>query len=117
MFRTHKLFSISGLLLWTIFASGPAMAPALAVPADVDSPRSPTIVIGFVGGFVRRNNYVHSEVQLAARLRQEYSSSVYVEVFENHRGQSAYEKILQLLDTDDAGKLTPEQKQNARIIL
>jgi len=117
MLRTHKLFSVSALLLWTIFASGPAMAPAHSLPADVDSPRSPVIVIGFVGGFVRRNNYVHSEVQLAARLRQDYSSGVYVEVFENHRGQNAYDKILQLLDIDDTGKLTPEQKKNARIIL
>src|ERR1700683_2728247 len=117
MFRTHKLFSVFALLLWTILTSGPEKAPAHSVPADVDSPRSPAIVIGFVGGFVRRNAYVHSEVQLAARLRQEYSSGVYVEVFENHRGQNAYEKILQLLDTDDTGKLTPEQKKSARIIL
>ncbi|MGD0403666.1 MAG: hypothetical protein ABSB66_10745 [Candidatus Acidiferrales bacterium] len=117
MLRTQKLFSVSALLLWTIFASGPAPSPAHSLPADVDSPRSPVIVIGFVGGFVRRNNYVHSEVQLAARLRQDYSSGVYVEVFENHRGKFAYDKILQLLDTDDTGKLTPEQKQNARIIL
>ena len=117
MFRTHKLFSVFALLLWTILTSGPEKAPAHSVPADVDSPRSPAIVIGFVGGFVRRNNYVHSAVQLAARLRQEYSSGVYVEVFENHRGQNAYEKILQLLDTDDTGKLTPEQKKSARIIL
>jgi hypothetical protein len=117
MLRTHKLFSVFALLLWSIFASGPGMVPARSVQAAVDSPRSPAIVIGFVGGFVRRNNYVHSEVQLAARLRQDYSSGVYVEVFENHRGQSAYEKILQILDTDDAGKLTPDQKKNARIIL
>src|SRR6202050_4216193 len=117
MFRTHRLFSVFALLLWTIFTSGPETAPAHSVPAGADSPRSPAIVIGFVGGFVRRNAYVHSEVQLAARLRQDYSSGVYVEVFENHRGQSAYEKILQLLDTGDAGKLTPEQKKNARIIL
>jgi hypothetical protein len=117
MLRGHKLFSVFALLLWTIFVSGPEMAPAHSVPADVDTPRSPAIVIGFVGGFVRRNNHIHREVQLAARLRQDYSSGVYVEVFENHRGQSAYEKILQLLDTDDSGKLTPEQKHNARIIL
>jgi hypothetical protein len=117
MLRTHRLLSVFALLLWTIFASGAEMVPAHSVSADVDSPRSPAIVIGFVGGFVRRNAYVHGEVQLAARLRQDYSSGVYVEVFENHRGQSAYEKILQLLDTDDAGKLTPEQKKRARIIL
>lgn len=117
MLRSLKLFSVFALLPWTIFASGPEMAPAHSVSADVDSPRSPAIVIGFVGGFVRHNNPVHTEVQLAARLRKEYPSGVYVEVFKNHDGSSAYKKILQLLDTDHAGKPTLDEKQKARIIL
>jgi hypothetical protein len=117
MLRSHKLFSVFALLFWTIFASGLEMVPAHSVPADVDSPRSPAIVIGFVGGFVRHNNPVHTEVQLAARLRKEYPSGVYVEVFQNHDGSSAYKKILQLLDTEYAGKPTLEEKQKARIIL
>src|SRR5216684_4356484 len=61
--------------------------------------KTPTIVIGFVGGFVRRDNAVHSPVQIAVRLRSAHLSGVHVEVFENHRRQDAYRKILQLLDT------------------
>jgi hypothetical protein len=117
MFRVLNLFLISSFFLWTMFAFGPAAAPAHPVRTAVDSNPSPAIVIGFIGGFVRHDNPIHSEVQLAARLRQEYPSGVYVEVFENHRGKNAYKKILQLLDTGHAGKLTPEEKQNARIIL
>src|SRR5215472_17333271 len=50
----------------------------------------PAAVIGFVGGFVKHDNAVHSEVQLAARLRQDYLSGVQVEVFENHRREKAH---------------------------
>ena len=79
--------------------------------------KAPTIVIGFVGGFVRRDNAVHSPVQIAARLRGAYLSAVHVEVFENHRRQDAYRKILQLLDTAHTGKLSATEKRDARIII
>jgi hypothetical protein len=118
MLRTHNPFLVSQLFLWIIFSFGLATAtPANSVSTLPDSPSSPAIVIGFVGGFVRHNNPVHTEVQLAARLRREYPQGVYVEVFQNHRGESAYRKILHLLDADHSGKLTPEEKQKARIIL
>ena len=78
---------------------------------------SPVIVIGFVGGFVKHDNAVHSEVQLAARLRQDYPSGVQVEVFENHRREKAHEQILRSLDIDKDGALSAEEKQQARIII
>jgi hypothetical protein len=78
---------------------------------------APTIVIGFVGGFVRHDNLVHSGVQVAARLRDDYRSGVYVESFENHRGEKARAAILRLLDADHDGVLSPEEKRNARIII
>jgi hypothetical protein len=68
----------------------------------------PAAVIGFVGGFVRHDNTVHQEVQLAARLRKEYPSGVEVRMFENHSGRQAHEEILRLL----AG-----EKLDARVIL
>ncbi|MBI3404523.1 MAG: hypothetical protein HY046_03590 [Acidobacteria bacterium] len=77
----------------------------------------PAIVIGFVGGFTRHDNLVHSEVQLAARLRQAYPVGVDVETFESYRGGKARKKILRLLDTNQDGTLTPDEKQNARIII
>lgn len=80
-------------------------------------PMPPAIVVGFVGGFVRHDNIVHSEVQLAARLRQAYPKGVVVETFESYNGENARKKILSLLDTNHDGTLTNGEKQNARIIL
>lgn len=82
-----------------------------------DSAKPPAIVIGFVGGFISHDNLVHGGVQLAARLRKDYPSGVYVQVFGNHRGESAYREVLRLLDTNHDGMLSDEEKQNARIII
>ena len=90
----------------------PARDTTLASPAV-----APTIVIGFVGGFVRHDNLIHSGVQVAARLREDYRSGVYVESFENHRGEKAHAAILRLLDADHDGVLSPEEKRSARIII
>jgi len=79
--------------------------------------KPPVIVVGFVGGFVRHDNQVHSEVQLAARLRQAYPSGVDVETFESYRRENARKKILSLLDANHDGTLSPAEKQNARVIL
>lgn len=77
----------------------------------------PAIVVGFVGGFIRHDDLVHSEVQLAARLRRAYPSGVDVETFESYRGDNAKKKILSLLHSNHDGNLTAADKQNARIIL
>jgi hypothetical protein len=88
-----------------------------SVPATAASTTTPFIVVGFVGGFIKHDDIVHSEVQLAARLRQAYPSGVDVETFESYHGENAHKKILVLLDTNHDGTLTPGEKQNARIIL
>jgi hypothetical protein len=87
------------------------------VPANEASTKPPAIVIGFVGGFIAHDNPVHSEVQLAARLRKEYPTGVDVETFESYRAGRAEHKILKLLDTNHDGILTVEEKRNARIII
>jgi hypothetical protein len=87
------------------------------VPANEASTKPPAIVIGFVGGFIAHDDPVHSEVQLAARLRKEYPAGVDVETFESYRGEKAEQEILKLLDTNHDGTLTVEEKQNARIII
>ena len=75
------------------------------------------IVIGFVGGLIKHDNLVHSEVQLAARLRKAYPMGVNVETFESYRGEKARRKILSLLDVNHDGTLTADEKENSRIII
>jgi len=86
--------------------------------ASSGSPAMPlVIVIGFIGGFVKHDNLVHSAVQLAAHLRGDYPSGVYAEVFENHRREKAHREILRLLDTNHDGTVSVDEKQNAHIII
>jgi hypothetical protein len=49
---------------------------AQSVPATGGRTMPPVIVIGFLGGFVKHDNFVHSEVQLAAGLRKAYPLGV-----------------------------------------
>jgi pimeloyl-ACP methyl ester carboxylesterase len=90
--------------------STPAGAPSTPVAARA-------IVIGFLGGYVGRDNVAHSEVQLAAKLRAAYPTGVDIETFENHHGKAAQKDVLRLLDTDGDGSLTIQEKDAARIIL
>ena len=104
------LFSIALALGSTVWAQ------PVAVPAE-GAAMPPVIVIGFVGGFIKHDNPVHSEVQLAARLRKTYPIGVEVETFESYHREKARKKILTVLDTNHDGTLSPTEKQNARIIL
>jgi hypothetical protein len=113
MLALTRMFS---LLCSSLLALG-QVRPALPLTSDESTASSPVIVIGFVGGFVRHDNLVHSPVQLAARLRDDYRSGVYVEVFENRHRENAHAKILQLLDSNHNGSLSAEEKQHARIII
>jgi hypothetical protein len=92
-------------------------AVAQSVPATIRREMPPVIVIGFVGGFIRHDNLAHSEVQLAARLRQAYLSGVDVETFESYHKGKARNWVLGLLDTNHDGTLATVEKQNARIII
>ena len=103
-------------LLSLLVAFGPVI-PAPSASADESLAPRPVIVIGFVGGFVKHDNAVHSEVQLAMRLRWDYPVGVHVEVFENQRREKAHQQILRLLDSDNTGSLSAQEKQQARIII
>jgi hypothetical protein len=81
------------------------------------SAQSPAIIIGFVGGFIKHDDLVHVEVQLAARLRKAYAAGAVVDTFENRNGEKAYREILAVLDANHDGTLTDEEKRNARIVL
>jgi hypothetical protein len=91
--------------------------PAVMVPATVidPAPRN-VIVIGFVGGFVSRDDVKHPEVQFAAYLRDRYPT-IHAEVFGNHHGQKALDQVVRLLDTDHDGTLSSTEKEQSTIIL
>jgi len=107
-----KLALLTASILGLLFSGTPATADSSA-----ESVAPPIIVIGFVGGYVHGDNMIHSEVQLAAKLRSMYPDGVYAESFANHRANSAYPEIIRLLDTNRDGTLTPAEKRSARIIL
>jgi hypothetical protein len=118
---TTALCRLRILILTSTFALGAVLALARtglaqSVP-NVTRTMPPVIVIGFVGGFIRHDNLVHSEVQLAARLREAYPIGVDVETFESYHGNEARKKVLSLLDTNHDGTLTPDEKQNGRVII
>ena len=100
-----------------ILVSGPASPNFAVFQQPHSAANDPVIVIGFVGGFVRHDDPVHSGVQLAARIRHDYPSGVYTQVFENRHGEQAYEQVLKLLDSNRDGTLSDREKQNARIII
>lgn len=110
--------SVLALILYlvTVPAHGQTGLPQPVLAQDALS-GSPVIVIGFVGGFIKRNDIAHAEVQLAARLRKSYPSGVDVETFENRNGEEARKKILELLDANHDGTLSSAEKKGARIIL
>jgi hypothetical protein len=103
------------LVVSLLLVSGEASSKPQATSAGVSS--AGPVVVGFVGGFVRHDDRVHTEVQLIERLREGYASSVYIQMFENHRGKEAYQAILRRLHANREGALSPEEKQNARIII
>jgi hypothetical protein len=94
-------------------ASSPATAESEPVPAGP----APTIVIGFLGGFVRHDDAVHSTVQVAQSLQKAYPAAVHIETFENRRMGDARDLILRLLGPNRKGHPTNEQKRAARVIL
>lgn len=77
-------------------------------------PGSP-LVIGFLGGYDGWNDEHRSVRRLVLKLRQQPGISA--ESFSNHRRRLALQFIRRALDTNRDGKLQPEEKAAARIIL
>ncbi len=77
----------------------------------------PAMVIGFVGGFVKHDNAIHSTVQVVKHLRKQYAAGVYVEAFENRHREKAYREIRRRLDRNHDGTLSTEEKRDARIVI
>jgi hypothetical protein len=75
------------------------------------------IVIGFLGGYVRHDDSVHTTVQVAKSLRDAYPNAIHVATFENRRMDDAHNLIVNLLGAKSASALTDQQKRSAHIIL
>ena len=112
------LSSIGSIVFYFSAIPGPAQViSAHPIPANETSAKSPAMIVGFVGGFISHDNPVHSEVQLAARLRKEFPAGVDIETYESYRGENARQAILKRLGANHDGTLTIEEKRNARIII
>lgn len=103
-------------LLWLLPASSRLFAAEGGGVNSVSYPPS-YIVVGFVGGFVRHTNAHHGPVQVAQRLQQDFPKDAHIEVFENRHRKVALKTILHLLDTNQDGVLSEQEKAAARIIL
>lgn len=94
----------------------PASAQTPRLPSPEPSPPT-VIVVAFTGGFVRRNDTRHPEVQMVDRLSGEHIPGVHAIIYENrHRGK-VLKLILNWLETDGDGHLSTQEKRNARIIV
>jgi hypothetical protein len=80
------------------------------IPAD-------TIVVGFLGGFVKADDTRHPEVLFASYLREHYSSGINVKVFSNHDEKAAMSYVMRGLDRNHDGIVSNEEKERARIII
>jgi hypothetical protein len=119
-----RWFSASSIVLVCLLSStylrarpNTPLLPASRPPDRAAGQSPPLIVMGFVGGFVRRNNSIHREVQVAADLRKDYPSRMRVRIFANHLGGQAHREILRLLDTNHDGALSTDEKAQARVVL
>ena len=104
------------LFLSFVLAFGEAGSPGPVIPIETGA-TPPAMVIGFVGGFVKHDNRVHSTVQVVEHLRNEYREGVYVQSFANRHRDRAYKEVLRRLDGNKDGKLSADEKQQARIII
>ncbi|HEX3968089.1 MAG TPA: hypothetical protein VHW70_09000 [Edaphobacter sp.] len=76
-----------------------------------------TVVLGFVGGFVKKDDGRHPEVQIIQRLSGEKLPALHAAVFENRQTAEALKQVIRWLDTNGDGHLSAQEKRSARIIL
>jgi len=100
--------------------------PAFAAPASclvhesaVSAPANPgkLIVIGFMGGRVHADNFVHREALVAKALADRFPGALQSTMFANRDAGAALATVLRELDPSGAGCPTPSEKQAARIVI
>jgi hypothetical protein len=75
------------------------------------------IVIGFLGGFVKRDDVKHPEVVFTTYLRSRYGPAVNAETFGNHDAKRALDLILESVNPAKNSSPAPARKQNPKVIL
>ncbi len=109
------IFAVSAITAQT--QTEPQQATLREASPRITSPAIRNVVIiGFVGGFVSRNDTNHPEVQFAAYLRDRYPT-IHAEVFGNHHDHAALRSVLGLLDTDHDGVLSSLEKEQSTVII
>ena len=78
-------------------------------------PPGTTLVIGFLGGYERWDDEHRSIRQLTLKLRNR--PGVYAESIANHNRAVSLKLIRRALDTNRNGKLDPDERARARVIL
>jgi hypothetical protein len=95
-----------------------ALTPCRAARAQaLSAPARPLIVIGFMGGNVHATNLVHREALVARELQDRYPEALHAAVFANHDWRNALQTVVRLLDADQSGSLSAEEKRAARIVI
>lgn len=84
---------------------------------DVSRTTQKAIVIGFLGGFVKRNDVKHPEVLFASYLGRRYGPIVRAAVFGNHEAEKALELIRGGTHKDKGGASAFTEQQMVKIIL
>jgi hypothetical protein len=111
-------FRVLAVVSAIVAAAVPAFSGSGGAIASRPETGAPSIVIGFVGGFVSHDSTKHGPVRLAEQLRRDVPKEAsHVEVFENRRRKEAYKTILRLLDSNHDGVLSENEKESARIVL
>jgi pimeloyl-ACP methyl ester carboxylesterase len=107
-----------------LLVAGPAAVAqhSISVPATNSALASPSqsnrvIVVGFLGGFVRRDDPDHPEVRLVRELRQQYPTGAYIALFENSHLQEAYRSIVRELNVGDGKHGSSSAPASPRVIL
>jgi hypothetical protein len=117
--RSRRWAAVWLLLIFMNFSTKAAHSADVA-PQPVASggnASAPVIVVGFVGGFVHRDDLRHSEVQLAQKLQSSHPEHLRVAMFQNWHRRAAHQTILRWLNTGGDGHVTDEEKRGAHIIL
>jgi hypothetical protein len=104
-------------LLFAAVAAATVVVSVAAQESAAPAHEPPAVVIGFLGGYVKRDNPVHAEVQLAARLRKTYPAGVDVQTYEDRNLGEAHQRVLDDLSGKAHEAPTQEEKQRARVIL